>query len=51
MGSEIKSKGKRITFPASHNLHKQFTKRCKQLNVSKAQRLRDLIQADLKPGK
>jgi hypothetical protein len=48
MASEIKTKGKKIEVIASKNLHRFFKKRCKKLNVSMSQRLRDLIQKDLK---
>lgn len=48
MASEVKTKGKQYKFHLSANLHKRFKTRCKKLNISAAQRLRDLMQADLK---
>lgn len=48
MSAEIKSKGKKTTFTTAVSLHAKFARHCKKLNVSVAQRLRDLMQADMK---
>ena len=51
MGAEIKTNGVKMETKASKNLHAKFTRRCKNLNVSVAQRLRDLMQMDIKNAK
>lgn len=48
MSSEIKTKGVTTEVMTSKNLKANFKKRCKKLNVSMSQRLRDLMQKDLK---
>lgn len=48
MSAEIKSKGQKIEVVASKNLHKNFKRHCSKLNVSMSQRLRDLMQKDIK---
>ncbi len=48
MGSEIKTRGVKVETRASKSLHAKFKKHCKGLNVSIAQRMRDLMQKDLK---
>lgn len=48
MATEVKSKGPKIEARVSKGLKKKFKARCKKLNVSQSQRLRDLIQQDLK---
>lgn len=48
MASEIKSKGVKLETTVSKSLRKKFKIRCAGLNVSMAQRLRDLMQKDLK---
>lgn len=48
MASEKKTKGAKFETIGSNNLKKKFRARCKKLNVSQAQRMRDLIQNDVK---
>lgn len=48
MASEKKTNGKTIETIVSAGAHKKFKSRCKKLNVSMSQRIRDLIQQDLK---
>lgn len=51
MGREtktIKTGGQKLETVISKSLHKQFRKYCKGKNISMSQRLRDLIQKDVK---
>jgi hypothetical protein len=48
MSSEVKSGKIFLQGRCSKNLKNKFTKHCANLNVSEAQRLRDLVQADLR---
>lgn len=48
MAAEIKSNGVKLETKVSKTLRKKFKIRCAELNVSMAQRLRDLMQKDLK---
>lgn len=48
MAAEKKTKGVKLETIASVSLKKKFKARCKKLNVSVAQRLRDLAQKDIK---
>lgn len=48
MAAEVKSKGPKVETRVSQSLKSKFKKRCKKLNVSVSQRMRDLIQADVK---
>ena len=48
MAAEKKTNGRKITVELSDSLLKKFTRHCKKLNVSMAQRVRDLLQKDLK---
>lgn len=51
MASETKTKGLTLETVLAPRLKKQFKARCKKLNVSMSQRLRELIQQDLKASK
>lgn len=46
MPAEIKAGKVKMDFALSASLRKKFHRRCKKLNVSAAQRLRDLVQQD-----
>lgn len=48
MSAEVKTKGAKVETIVSKSLHKQFRSRCKKLNVSMSQRLRDLMQNETK---
>lgn len=48
MAAETKTKGETLETVLAKSLKKQFKARCKKLNVSMSQRMRDLIQRDLK---
>jgi hypothetical protein len=48
MAAETKTSTHRVDTTLSESLKKKFLRHCKKLNVSVAQRLRDLIQQDLK---
>jgi len=48
MASEKKTKGVKFESIGSASLKKKFKARCKKLNVSMAQRIRDMIQKDIK---
>jgi hypothetical protein len=48
MASEKKSNGAKITIECAKSLRQKFKKHCKSLNVSASQRLRDLIQKDIR---
>jgi hypothetical protein len=48
MPAEKKSNGKKLESVASASLHNKFKAHCKKLNVSMSQRIRDLVQKDLK---
>lgn len=48
MAAEVKSKGVKVESTVSQSLRKKFKARVKKLNVSMSQRIRDLIQQDLK---
>lgn len=48
MAAEKKSKGVKIETTTSVSFRQKFHRRCKKLNVSAAQRLRDLMQKDVK---
>ena len=48
MTAEIKTSNVKIESPVAKTLHNKFKKHCKKLNVSMAQRVRDLIQQDIK---
>lgn len=49
MASEIKSKNSvKVETSTSKSLRQNFKRHCKSLNVSVSQRLRDLMQKDLK---
>lgn len=48
MSAEKKTKGARFHTIGSKDLKRKFVRHCKKLNISQAQRLRDLIQKDLK---
>lgn len=50
MPAEIKTKGVAVETTTSESLRKKFKKHCRRLNVSVAQRLRDLMQKDLNGG-
>lgn len=45
---EIKSRSTKVETVLSPSLKAKFKSRCKKLNVSAAQRLRDIVQQDLK---
>ncbi|MBL0255832.1 MAG: hypothetical protein IPQ27_13170 [Chitinophagaceae bacterium] len=47
MAAEKKSKGVKVIFDAA-SLRKKFNKHCKSLNVSASQRMRDMMQKELK---
>ncbi len=52
MGAEVKSKGVKVETEVSKSLREKFKRHChKKLNVSVSQRLRDLMQKDMKAGK
>lgn len=46
-----KMDGPKLEARSSKTLHRDFKRRCKKLNVSAAQRIRDLVQRDLKDSK
>lgn len=48
MPAEKKTSKVKVTVECSATLRQQFNRRCKKLNVSAAQRIRDLMQKDLK---
>jgi len=48
MPSEVKTGKAKLEAVVSASLRKKFYSRCKKLNVSAAQRIRDLVQKDLK---
>jgi hypothetical protein len=48
MAAEKKTKGEKFETIGSATLKRKFKARCKKLNVSQAQRMRDLIQKDVK---
>ena len=48
MAAEKKSKGVKVTFECAASLRKKFNKHCKNLNVSASQRMRDMMQKELK---
>lgn len=48
MAAEKKTKGAKFETVGSASLKKKFRAHCKKLNVSQAQRMRDLIQKDVK---
>lgn len=48
MSAEIKTKGVKVETTTSTSLRKKFKSHCKKLNVTVAQRLRDLMQLDMK---
>lgn len=48
MGAEVKSGSAKTEVTTSVSLKKKFARHCKKLNVSMSQRLRDLMQKDLK---
>lgn len=48
MAAEQKTGGVKLETTASKSLHKKFKSNCKKLGVSMAQRMRDLVQKDLK---
>lgn len=48
MATETKSNGSALETNLATSLKKKFKSRCKKLNVSMAERLRDLIQQDVK---
>lgn len=48
MSAEVKSKGVETKTVLSKSAHKKFKSHVKKHNVSMAQRIRDLIQQDLK---
>ena len=48
MAAEVKTKGVKAETIVSKSLRAKFKKHCKKLNVSVSQRLRDLMQKDLK---
>jgi len=48
MATETKVNGSALETNVSKGLKSKFKSRCKKLNVSMAQRLRDLIQRDVK---
>ena len=50
MPAETKTKGMKLETTAAPSLWKKFKNHCRKLNVSMAQRIRDLIQKDLKGG-
>jgi hypothetical protein len=51
MSSEIKSGHIFLQGRCSKNLKNRFKKHCKELNVSEAQRIRDLAQQDIEEHK
>ena len=51
MPSEKKTSKVKVTVPCSKTLRTQFSRHCADLNVSAAQRIRDLMQKDLKKRK
>lgn len=48
MPAEKKTSTVKVTVPCSKSLRAKFNRHCKKLNVSAAQRIRDLMQKDLK---
>lgn len=48
MASEKKTNGRKITVELSDSLLSKFARHCKKLNVSMAQRVRDIMQKDMK---
>lgn len=48
MGAEIKTSGVKVESRLSASLHRKFKAACKKDGTSAAQRIRDLIQRDLK---
>ncbi|HRR24781.1 MAG TPA: hypothetical protein P5053_10240 [Bacteroidia bacterium] len=48
MATEKKSKGVKVTIECAESLRKKFNKHCKKLNVSASQRIRDMMQKELK---
>lgn len=48
MPGEIKTRGPKLETRVSKTFHKRFTAHCKRMEISVAQHLRDLVQADMK---
>lgn len=48
MGAEKKSTSSKFEASASTSLKKKFGRHCRKLNVSMAQRIRDLVQKDMR---
>lgn len=51
MSGEIKTSKTRVIFHTSDSLKAKFARHCKKMNVSVSQRMRDLMQKDLKEVK
>lgn len=50
MATENKTAAPKLETRPSLNLHKKFKARCKKLGISMAERMRELIAADVKNG-
>ncbi len=51
MAAEVKTGSARFESQGAASLKKKFAARCKKLGVSQRQRIRDLIQQDIKESK
>ena len=51
MAAETKTAGAKFETIGSASMKAKFKKHCAKLNVSQSQRLRDLVQKDLKENK
>jgi len=48
MPAETKTSNVKLDVPVALSLREKFKKHCKKLNISVSQRVRDLIQQDMK---